>query len=157
MNLNKPSTSTRIVLKTAILLFFVICLPCLAQAQWTTNADGSVTYHTNLDGKVGIGTATPQTSLDVSGDFKWRDVRHYGITRVFGINANDWKEIGSFANNGTSQYMLFTVQGHWCGGIISAQFRYDDVAYTGTSSSWMELPAMGGGRYIRLLSQWLST
>jgi hypothetical protein len=71
----------------------------------------------------------------------------YVITRTFGTSANDWAEIGSFANNGTSQYMLITVQGHWCGGIISAQFRYDDIAYTGASSNWMELPVMGGKIY----------
>jgi hypothetical protein len=147
MNLNEPSTSIRIVLKTVILLFFIICLPGLVQAQWEPTYPGSNDIRNTNPGNIGIGTPTPQANLDVSGDFKWRDVRYYRISRTFGTGTNDWVEIGSFANNTTSQYMLFTVQGHWCGGIISAQFRYDDVGYTGTSSNWMELPAMGGKIY----------
>ena len=70
----------------------------------------------------------------------------YQVSRSWGSSTNDWADIGSFANTGISQYVVFTVQGHWCGSIISAQFRYDDIAYTGSSSNWMELPASNGGK-----------
>src|SRR5712691_4056912 len=80
-------------------------------------------------GNVGIGTTTPELPLDVNGDFKWQNVRHYRLYRAFGLNPGDWSEIGSFANTGLSQYAEFQVQGHWCGSIISAKFRFDSTAY----------------------------
>ena len=70
----------------------------------------------------------------------------YQVSRSWGASTGDWADIGSFANTGISQYVVFTVQGHWCGSIISAQFRYDDIAYTGSSTNWMELPPSNGGK-----------
>jgi hypothetical protein len=70
----------------------------------------------------------------------------YQVSPSWGSNTNDWADIGSFANTGVSQYVIFTVRGHWCGSIISAQFRYDDIAYTGSSTNWMELAPSNGGK-----------
>src|SRR6266850_1926233 len=70
----------------------------------------------------------------------------YQVSPSWGAATNDWADIGSFANTGVSQHIVFTVHGHWCGSIISAQFRYDDIAYTGSSSNWMELAPSNGGK-----------
>jgi hypothetical protein len=67
MNLSKPSISTRIALKTVILLFFVICLPVLAQAQWTA-PDSNGNINSTNSGNVGIGTASPTLKLHVVGN-----------------------------------------------------------------------------------------
>jgi hypothetical protein len=96
MNISESSRPNRIILRITILLLFVFCLPCLAQAQWTTNADGSVTYHTNSEGKVGIGTRAPVEKLTVAngnpeafGIYRDLDVASYGSNAgaIFSIGA----------------------------------------------------------------------
>jgi len=100
-------------------------------------------------GNVGVGTTAPEVNLDVAGSFKWQDVRHYRLARDYGSALGDWAELGSFANTSSSQFAEFHVQGHWCGSIISAKFRFDSTAYDSGgegSTNWIELPVVDGGK-----------
>ena len=56
----------------------------VASAQWTTNPATNDAHNNNSSGRVGVGTATPQEVLDVSGDVKIASRYKFGVANAAG-------------------------------------------------------------------------
>jgi hypothetical protein len=113
MQTQVPSTRNRIILRTGVLLFFILCFACLAQAQWATN--GNDTYNTN-SGNVGIGTGAnthPEDQLTLDGSAPVLTLRSGGWLKLR-PSANDWDMRLGASGSGNSMWM-----GVFSGGDLS--------------------------------------
>jgi hypothetical protein len=158
MSLNKPSTSTRIVLKTIILLFFVICLPGLAQAQWEPTYTGSNDIHNTNSGNVGIGTGTtsPADKLEVAGNIRLQDnTASYLIKRadavlpLFKITRSDDSQAGLLRTNGWGNFTVdrgFGIGYDLSGAQFAAGLYVNGNIGIGTTTPFTRLTATGGSQ-----------
>jgi hypothetical protein len=106
MNISKSSITNRVILKIGVLLYFIFCLPGLAQAQWATTTNGNDSYHTN-SGNVGIGTSAsthPEDHLTLDGTAPVLTLRSGGWLKLR-PTANDWDMRLGSSGSGNSMWM----------------------------------------------------